>query len=44
MVCSAANPYLCLAATIASGIDGVMRELELPDEIKEEAFKLGPDV
>ncbi len=44
LVCSAANPYLCLAVTIASGIDGIRRELKLPAHIEEEAYKLGPEV
>ncbi len=43
LVCGSANPYICLAATIASGIDGIKRNLKLPVEISEEAYKLGPE-
>lgn len=43
LVCGSVNPYLCLAATIAAGIDGVKRELPLPPETRGEAFNLPAD-
>lgn len=37
LVCGSVNPYLCMAATIAAGIDGVKRELPLPPETRGQA-------
>jgi glutamine synthetase len=42
--CGLVNPYICLAATVAAGIDGMKRQLPLPPETKGEAYKLGADV
>ncbi len=35
---SAANPYISLAATVAAGIDGIQRKLELPPPVKGDAY------
>ena len=35
---SACNPYLCLAATVAAGIDGIQRQMKLPPPIKGDAY------
>lgn len=39
MGASGSNPYLCMAAVVAAGIDGIKRKLPLPDKIMGSAFE-----
>lgn len=39
MGASACNPYISLAATVAAGIDGIVRRLPLPERVIGDAYK-----
>ncbi|MEM3074188.1 MAG: type I glutamate--ammonia ligase, partial [Nitrososphaerales archaeon] len=38
-----ANPYLCFAALLAAGIDGIKKKLEIGDPLDENIYKLTPE-
>lgn len=38
-----ANPYLCFAALLAAGIDGIKKKIEIGDPLDENIYKLTPE-
>ncbi len=38
-----ANPYLALAATLKSGLDGIKNKIEPPDQVKSNAYEMDND-
>jgi glutamine synthetase len=39
----AANPYLCQAAIMAAGIDGIKKKIDMGDPVDEDIYKLSPE-
>ncbi len=39
---TAANPYLCFAAMLSAGLDGIKRSLDIGDPVDEDIYKLDP--
>jgi glutamine synthetase len=40
---TASNPYLCFAAMLAAGLDGIKKKIEIGDPVDEDIYKLTPD-
>ena len=40
---TAANPYLCFAAILSAGLDGIKKKSEIGDPVDEDIYKLSPD-
>jgi glutamine synthetase len=40
MACGSSNPYLVAAASLAAGLDGIRRQIEPPEPIASNAYKL----
>lgn len=40
MACGSSNPYLVAAASLAAGLDGIRRQIEPPDPISTNAYRL----
>jgi glutamine synthetase len=38
-----ANPYLCFAALLAAGLDGIKKKIEIGDPVDENIYKLTPE-
>ncbi|HKW05735.1 MAG TPA: type I glutamate--ammonia ligase [Nitrososphaerales archaeon] len=40
---TASNPYLCFAAMLSAGIDGIKKSMEIGDPVDEDIYKLTPE-
>ncbi len=40
---TAANPYLCFAAILAAGLDGIKQKIEIGNPVDEDIYKLTPE-
>ncbi|HXQ92266.1 MAG TPA: type I glutamate--ammonia ligase, partial [Nitrososphaerales archaeon] len=40
---TAANPYLCFAAILSAGLDGIKKKSEIGDPVDEDIYKLSPE-
>jgi len=38
-----ANPYLCFAAILAAGLDGIKKKIDIGDPVEEDIYKLTPE-
>nr|WP_309493326.1 type I glutamate--ammonia ligase [Candidatus Hecatella orcuttiae] len=39
----ACNPYLCFAALVAAGLDGIKKKIDIGDPVEEDIYKLSPE-